>query len=69
VPVRMVADATFGEVTMTLTERELGAASCAPHDLAASEPLAVQPREPASKVGKAWRTPDTFSAAERTTRH
>ena len=30
VPLRMVADATFGQVTMTLTGRDTGAAACSP---------------------------------------
>jgi hypothetical protein len=64
VPVRMLAEASFGEVTMTLTERADGGAECGPPPLAS--PAAPAPSAPAALVGKAWRTPDRFPAAART---
>ena len=57
VPLRMVADASFGEVTMTLTERNVGGARCASDtesDTGAEKP---QPA-PAALIGRAWRTPN-----------
>jgi hypothetical protein len=64
VPLRMVADASFGQVTMTLTGREAGARDCAP---AAPAPVRVPLRagqaglRPAGEhgglVGTAWSGP------------
>jgi hypothetical protein len=39
VPLRMVADASFGQVTMTLTDREVGGGSCRAPAVAAGEPV------------------------------
>ena len=56
VPLRMLADASFGEVTMALTEREVSAAACgAATATSASE---AAPRVPSSGVvGRAWTSP------------
>jgi hypothetical protein len=55
VPLRMVADASFGEVTMTLTEREVGRSRCAAGT--ESDTGAEQPRvAPTAVIGSAWRT-------------
>lgn len=56
VPVRMVADASFGEVTMTLTERELGVARCAPLDIAEVSPSSAASGATAL-LGQAWMAP------------
>lgn len=53
VPVRMVADASFGEITMTLIERELGAADCAPRAVARAASPAPEPAS-AGLLGAAW---------------
>jgi hypothetical protein len=58
VPVRMLADASFGEVIMTLTERQLGVASCAPANGVAPGRSASS-REPVGLVGRAWRSEDS----------
>jgi hypothetical protein len=65
VPVRMLADASFGEVTMTLTERTSGGAECSPRPLPLAAPRAPAPSPPATLLGQAWRTPDRFPAAAR----
>jgi hypothetical protein len=57
VPLRMVADASFGEVTMTLAERNVGSARCdtdTESDTGARKPQAP----PATLIGRAWRTLD-----------
>jgi Protein of unknown function (DUF3108) len=57
VPLRMVADASFGQVTMSLTGRESGAQSCSPPAVAAAEapgPRPAVPVAPAGAIGKAW---------------
>jgi uncharacterized protein DUF3108 len=65
VPVRMLADASFGQVTMTLTERGSGGPECAPRPLPLASVLAPAPNPPASRVGQAWHTLDRFPAAAR----
>jgi hypothetical protein len=61
VPLRMVADASFGQVTMSMTGREPGAQACATARVAregsASQPAAAS--APAGLIGKAWSSPPT----------
>lgn len=68
-PLRMVADASFGEVTMTLMERVEGNAACAPvAELGANEPEptpAAVAEERVGRIGRAWRSPDLVPPAER----
>jgi len=52
VPLRMVADASFGEVTMTLTGRRAGEVACPKPALAASPP-----RQTGAVIGSAWSSP------------
>lgn len=53
VPLRMVADASFGQVTMSLTGREQGAQGCSQPGLARGE--AAEPgRAAAGLIGNAW---------------
>lgn len=63
VPVRMVADASFGELTMTLTEREVGGRSCeasaVARDMTRAPAHAV-----ASLLGKAWRSPSSSEGSD-----
>lgn len=54
VPVRMVADASFGELTMTLTERAVGGRSCAASDVA-SDATGAPAHPVAGLIGEAWR--------------
>lgn len=57
VPVRMVADASFGELTMTLTDREVGGGRCASRDVAEGDvPRAAAPAV-AGLLGEAWHSP------------
>jgi hypothetical protein len=65
VPLRMVADASFGAVTMTLTGHDAGEGECASPAVAerASRPRAPRPssRAPRARVGligSAWSTPN-----------
>jgi uncharacterized protein DUF3108 len=62
VPVRMLADASFGEVTMTLTDRGSGGPECAPRPLPLASAPATAPRPSGTLVGQAWRTLDRFPA-------
>jgi hypothetical protein len=57
VPLRMVADASFGEVTMTLADREVGSPRCAAGTGAGEPPLA-----PTAVIGSAWRTSEPARA-------
>jgi hypothetical protein len=64
VPLRMVADASFGQVTMTLTGRESGARDCAPAaparvraPLRAGQAGMHRAGEHAGLIGTAWSTP------------
>jgi hypothetical protein len=64
VPLRMVADATFGQVTMTLTGRESGARDCAPAaparvraPLRAGQAGMQRAGEHAGLIGSAWSAP------------
>jgi hypothetical protein len=52
VPLRMVADASFGEVTMTLTKRQTGEVACAKSSVAASSPKPAD-----ALIGSAWASP------------
>lgn len=52
VPLRMVADASFGEVTMTLTKRQAGEVACAKTSVAASPP-----KQADALLGSAWSSP------------
>jgi hypothetical protein len=57
VPLRMVADASFGQVTMSLTGRESGAQACPAPPVASgegAEPRASAVSAPAGLIGKAW---------------
>jgi hypothetical protein len=63
VPLRMVADASFGQATMTLTGRESGERECAPPAVARTPrpprtrpPVAPPANAPASLIGSAWST-------------
>jgi hypothetical protein len=63
IPLRMVADATFGQVTLNLTGRESGERECPPPSVARgprpplARPRAVQPEAaPAGMIGSAWST-------------
>lgn len=56
VPLRMVADASFGEVTMTLTDRKVGAARCAA-DTGSDSSTEAPPAATTGVVGSSWRTP------------
>ncbi len=58
VPLRMVGDASFGEVTMTLTDREQGNDACEGGSLTQVEAQPTARREPATRVGRAWSTSD-----------
>ena len=59
VPLRMVGDASFGEVTMTLTDREQGNdALCAGGELTRGEAPPTAGPVPATQVGRAWSTLD-----------
>jgi hypothetical protein len=66
VPVRMVADASFGQVTMTLTAHESGgeresaprAVARAPHSARPRPRRAVPAAGPAGLIGSPWSTPD-----------
>lgn len=49
VPLRMVADASFGEVTMTLTKRQSGEVACAKTSVAA-----LPPKRADALLGSAW---------------
>jgi Protein of unknown function (DUF3108) len=49
VPLRMLADASFGEVTMTLTEREVGEAACSKRAIASGPAPS-----PGARIGSAW---------------
>jgi hypothetical protein len=55
----MVADASFGQVTMSMTGREPGAQACATARVArggsASQPAPAP--APAGMIGKAWSSP------------
>jgi hypothetical protein len=55
VPLRMVADASFGEVTMTLTDRKAGSARCAV-DTESDSGTQGPPAAPSGVVGSSWRT-------------
>lgn len=57
VPVRMVADASFGELTMTLTDRDVGSGSCTARDVAQGGPQPAPTGEVAGLIGKAWHRP------------
>lgn len=61
VPVRMVADASFGELTMTLTERDVGGNRCAPRDVAKGDEAGAPAREVAALLGGAWHSPSRAS--------
>ena len=52
VPLRMVADASFGEVTMTLTKRQAGEVACAKTSVATSPP-----KQEDALLGSAWSSP------------
>lgn len=52
VPLRMVADASFGEVTMMLTGRQVGAAAC-PKDVIVAAPA----QQTGAVVGSDWSSP------------
>jgi hypothetical protein len=52
VPLRMVADASFGEVTMTLTRRQAGEVACAKTGVATSPPKPAD-----ALLGSAWSSP------------
>jgi hypothetical protein len=54
VPLRMVADASFGQVTMNLTGRDLGAPACTPSQLEQGSALAARVPRPAGVIGEAW---------------
>lgn len=56
VPLRMVADASFGQVTMTLTARDSDARGCAPALVARSSAPARRPAASPASVGTAWST-------------
>jgi hypothetical protein len=65
VPARMVADASFGQVTMTLTAHESGGRECAPPTVARaagathpSPPRALPVARRTGLIGRAWSTPD-----------
>jgi len=51
VPLRMVADASFGEVTMMLTDRQVGEAACP------KGAVATGPEPSPALIGSAWATP------------
>lgn len=55
VPLRMVADASFGQVTMTLTGRDTEARDCKPV-LAARDVAARRPSASPGAIGTAWST-------------
>jgi Protein of unknown function (DUF3108) len=64
VPLRMVADASLGPVTMTLTGREAGERECAPAASAraprpplARPPVAPPVNAPVGLIGSAWSSP------------
>ena len=54
VPLRMVADASFGQVTMTLTRRDSGARDCAATALVRRGGGGERPSAPPALVGSAW---------------
>jgi hypothetical protein len=53
VPLRMVGDASFGEVTMTLTDREQGNAACVGGSLTRAEAQPTARHAPATREGGA----------------
>jgi hypothetical protein len=57
VPVRMVADASFGELTMTLTDRDVDNGSCAPRAVAHGGTAPAPTLEVAGLIGAAWQSP------------
>jgi hypothetical protein len=66
VPLRMVADASFGQVTMNLTGREPGSGACSPSRLAQAErsgQLPVGAPAPAGVIGDAWASPPADPAS------
>jgi hypothetical protein len=69
VPVRMVADASFGELTMTLTDREVGGGSCSPRDVAKGGLGPGPASEVVGLVGEAWHGPALARGSERASAH
>jgi uncharacterized protein DUF3108 len=60
-PLRMVADASFGQITMTLTGSAAGEAACAVSAATRDEPTAsVAP----PRIGQAWSAPSRPAGAE-----
>jgi hypothetical protein len=56
VPLRMVADASFGQVTMTLTSRDTRDRDCRPATVARGAEPVPQPGARPGLVGTAWRS-------------
>jgi len=56
VPLRMVADASFGQVTMTLTGRDTDARGCTPSVVAGANGSLERPRAGSGSIGTAWST-------------
>jgi len=65
VPVRMVADASFGELTMTLTHRDVDSDSCAARGMAQGGAVRAPTRGVAGLIGEAWHSPAVARVSER----
>jgi hypothetical protein len=63
VPLRMVADASFGPVTMTLRGRNTRDPECRPSAVASRSELERRPQPRPPRIGTAWRTERTRADA------